>query len=153
MCRSSWRKYLMPTSAPHIHMHGAHTHTHVYPDTHSQTHDIYAHTYHTHTQKVFLRKKNVRRVKWSDVGWNDMEYAWDSTTHRQGVTHLFSLTLDTSRMCPSVNGSKPALFLLAKTSFKDISAVDLRRIAFSIPVVLKKQVILASEIRVHSSSL
>lgn len=56
-------------------------------------------------------------------------------------SHLFLLILDPSRVCPSVSGRKSALFLLAKTSLKDISTVDLRGITFNILVVLKKQVI------------
>lgn len=56
-------------------------------------------------------------------------------------SHLFLFILDPRRMCPSVSCRKSALFVLAKTSLKDISAVDLRGITFNILVVLKKQVI------------
>lgn len=90
-----WRKYLMPISAP-LHMQSAHIHTHVYPDTHVQTHDTYVYAYHTLTQKVFVFKEKKKewgrtsRVMWDGTSWSMLETA--SLTDQQWLSLVFAYT-------------------------------------------------------------
>lgn len=69
----------------HLHMLSAHIYTHVYPDTHFQTHDSYVYTSCTLTQNFFSKKKKERgrsrRVIWGGRPWSMLETA--SLTDKQ----------------------------------------------------------------------